>query len=86
MDNDRYLSKAKLLTASEYNRWTAERRTPLAPTDFYVVWFAKTLDNWKALVSTDAVNGLYFEVTYNGAKQETYVDIYNKCWNARVPD
>jgi hypothetical protein len=46
--------------------------------DFYVVWFCKTLQNWKALVSTDVVSGFYFEVTYNGDRAETYVDIYQK--------
>lgn len=45
---------------------------------FYVVWFCKTLQNWKALVSTDVVDGRYWEVTHNGNKDETYVDTYVK--------
>lgn len=33
-----------------------------------VVWFSKTLQNWKALVSTNVSDGMYYEVTYNGDK------------------
>lgn len=50
--------------------------------DLYVVWFAKTLQNWKALVSTDALKGVYWEVTYNGDKGEAYVDEYQKSYNS----
>jgi hypothetical protein len=44
----------------------------------YVVWFAKVLGNWKAMVGTVNNDGLYFEVTYNGETNETYVDHYEK--------
>jgi hypothetical protein len=54
--------------------------------ELYVVWFAKTLQNWKALVSTDMNDGMYFEVTYNGDKGETYVDAYVKMRNIVIPD
>lgn len=54
--------------------------------DVYVVWFSKTLQNWKALVSTTVSDGMYYEVTYNGDKKETYVDVYKKWDNVRVPD
>jgi hypothetical protein len=53
---------------------------------FYVVWFSKVLGNWKALVSTDLISGHYWEVTYNGVKQETYVDTYVKSNNVAIPD
>ena len=51
--------------------------------DVYVVWFSKTLQNWKALVSTTASDGMYYEVTYNGDKHEAYLDVYKK-WENRV--
>lgn len=28
--------------------------------DVYIVWFCKTLRNWKALVSTDLSDGMYY--------------------------
>ncbi|QFG09151.1 hypothetical protein PBI_SPORTO_43 [Arthrobacter phage Sporto] len=60
--------------------------TPASPKDFYVTWFCKTLGNWKAMVSTDRLDGQYWEVTYNGAKQESYVDHYIKASNVAVSD
>ena len=52
--------------------------------DVFVVWFCKTLQNWKALVSTTISDGMYFEVTHNGDKNETYLDVYKKCENVTV--
>lgn len=49
--------------------------------DVFVVWFAKTLQNWKCLVSTTVPDGMYYEVTHNGDKNETYVDVYKKWEN-----
>lgn len=46
--------------------------------DVYVVWFCKTLQNWKVLVSTTLPDGQYYEVTHNGDKKETYLDVYKK--------
>ena len=46
--------------------------------DVYVVWFSKTLQNWKALASANISDGLYYEITHNGDKNETYVDVYRK--------
>lgn len=54
--------------------------------DVYVVWFSKTLQNWKALVSTSVSDGMYYEITYNGDKNETYVDVYKKWENFIVKD
>ena len=54
--------------------------------DVYVVWFCKTLQNWKAMVSTNVSDGMYYEVTHNGDKGETYVDVYKKWENLCVKD
>lgn len=50
-------------------------------TDTYVVWHCKTLQNWKTLVSTKLPDGMYYEVTYNGDKNEVYLDAYKKFEN-----
>ena len=52
--------------------------------DIYVVWFCKTLQNWKALVSTTLPDGMYYEVTYNGDKKEIYLDAYKKFENKHI--
>ena len=49
--------------------------------DVYVVWFCKTLQNWKCLLSTNLSDGMYYEVTFNGDKQELYLDAYKKFEN-----
>ena len=54
--------------------------------EVFIVWFSKTLQNWKALVSTTANDGMYYEITYNGDKKETYVDVYKKLENYKVQD
>lgn len=48
---------------------------------FYMVWFCFILGGWKALVSSTEADGRYYEVTYNKAKDETYVDTYKKTHN-----
>lgn len=52
--------------------------------DVYIVWFAKTLQNYKALASTNISDGMYYEVTHNGDKNETYLDAYKKFDNIVV--
>ena len=54
--------------------------------DVYVVWFCKTLQNWKALVSTTLPDGIYYEITYNGNTNETYVDVYKKWENYTIKE
>ena len=50
----------------------------------FIVWFCKTLQNWKALLSTTLPDGMYYEVTYNGDKKEAYLDAYKKFENRKI--
>lgn len=52
--------------------------------DVYVVWYCKTLQNWKALASTTLFDGMYYELTLNGDKQELYLDAYKKSENRAI--
>lgn len=52
----------------------------------YIVWKAKVLQNWKYLISTTLTDGMYYEVTYNGDKQEWYLDAYKKFENQVIAD
>jgi hypothetical protein len=79
---DRFLRAAKLYVVGANNNRVDNEDQELSVEDLYIVWFAKTLQNWKALISTSkAGDGLYFEVTHNGDKRETYVDTYIKISN-----
>lgn len=52
--------------------------------EVYIVWFCKTLQHWKALLSTTLPDGMYYEVTYNGDKDEAFIDAYKKFDNVKV--
>lgn len=54
---------------------------PINIKDVYVVWMCKTLKNSKALLSTTVPDGKYYEMTYNGEKDELYMDVYTKLAN-----
>lgn len=52
--------------------------------DVFIVWMCKTLQNSKAMASTTLFDGMYYELTFNGDKQELYVDAYKKWQNYTV--
>lgn len=54
--------------------------------DVTVVWFCKTLKNWKAMVIAHLPDNYFFEVTYNGAREEAYLDVYEKIRNIKIED
>ena len=54
--------------------------------DVYIVWQCKILQNWKFLISTSLLDGMYYEVTYNGDKKEWYLDAYKKFENICIED
>jgi len=75
MSNGAMLERARKLVFD----WYRERgNNDLSFDNVYVVWFCKTLQNWKALVSTDEPDHRYFEITHNGVANETYLDSYIK--------
>lgn len=85
--NDSMMNKAKKIAADYFNGLCDRTDNfKLTEDDVFVVWFCKTLQNWKAFVSTTVPDGVYYEVTYNGDKQETYLDVYKKWENRRIPD
>lgn len=67
------LCKSKIV-----NYLNREKGLKATDEDIYVVWFAKTLQNSKALLSSTFNDGMYFETTYNGDRKQLYLDIYNK--------
>lgn len=81
------MNKAKRIVVEYFN--SAVEKTDnvkLTEEDVYIVWFSKTLKNWKALVSTNISDGMYYEITYNGDRRETYLDAYKKWENKCIPD
>lgn len=85
--NDAMQKRAKELVVNYFNNHVdkTDKKT-ITEDDVFIVWFCKTLQNWKALVSTTISDGMYYEVTHNGDKNETYLDAYKKWENVRIPD
>jgi len=81
-----YFEHAKEIIVQYYNSHLDKGTKPITADDVYVVWFCKTLQNWKALLSTNVKDGRYYEVTHNGDEGETYVDVYVKIQNVCVLD
>ena len=52
--------------------------------DVFIVWQCKTLQNNKALASTTLFDGMYYEITFNGDKNEIYFDAYKKWENKKI--
>lgn len=84
MDSDKFFEVGK-----EAVKQLAE--STLCPTDnvklslddVYMVMYAYVLGNMKATFSTNLADGKYYEVTYNSATDELYVDQYVKI-NQRI--
>ena len=52
----------------------------------YIVWKCKILQNWKYLLSTSFLDGMYYELIYNGDKKEWYLDAYKKFENRCIKE
>lgn len=87
MSNDAMLKRAKELVVNYFNDHVEiTDNKKITEDDVFVVWFCKALKNWKALVSTTVSDGMYYEVTHNGDRGETYLDAYKKWENVCIPD
>ena len=77
MDNEEFLRLCKAKVAEYTNSHIdVTDRQRVTVHDVYVVWSCKTLQNNKTLLSTTVPDGMYYELTYNGDKNELYMDAY----------
>ena len=84
MGNDAFFTLCKKLVVDYFNEnvdKTDNKR--ITEDDVFIVWACKTLQNNKALVSTTVSDGMYYEITHNGDKNEVYMDVYKK-WANRI--
>ena len=86
MGNDKFLKVVK----AEVTKYVNERLDKsdgkkITEDDVFIVWSCKTLQNNKALASTTLSDGMYYELTYNGDKDELYFDAYKKWENICIP-
>lgn len=87
MDSQKFIQKAIKLVVNYFNGHVDTMHRPgITEADVFVVWSCKTLGNNKALLSTNVPDGMYYEVTYNGSKDECYFDAYKKWENICVKE
>lgn len=63
-----------------------DRSDPVPEFEVYTVWKCKALQNWKYLLSSSLFDGMYYELTYNGDRQEWYLDAYKKFENRVITE
>ena len=82
MGNDRFEKLCKETVVEYFNsRVEKTDNNTITEDDVFIVWICKVLGNNKALASTTVSDGMYYELTYNGDKNELYVDAYKKWEN-----
>lgn len=82
MDSQKFINKCKDIIVKYANDHLDKSDDKnINPDDVFVVWSCKTLQNSKALLSTTLFDGMYYELTLNGDKQEIYFDAYKKWEN-----
>lgn len=79
MTNQKFINFAKV-KVQQWLAHNADNIDGISTDDIFVVWYSKTLQNHKALLGTRFAN-YYFECTYNGDKEEMYMDVYDKLEN-----
>lgn len=84
MNNDAFLDLCKEKVVEYFNNHADKsEQKQIEKGDVYIVWTCKTLQNNKALLSTNVTDGMYYELTYNGDKHELYFDAYKKWQNIK---
>lgn len=85
MGNDDFSALCKEIVAKYTNEHLDKSDgKQISTDDVFIVWLNKTLQNNKALASTTLFDGMYYELTYNGDKDEVYLDAYKKFENRRI--
>lgn len=82
MGNDKFTEVCKQAVVDYFNDHVDKTDDfKLTTDDVFIVWSCKTLQNNKAMVSTTVSDGMYYELTYSGDKNELYLDAYKKFEN-----
>ena len=80
MSNEKFIEVCKDLV-KEYAIEHLDKTDEIPNFIVFVVWSCKTLQNSKTLLSTSLLDGMYYECTMNGDKNEIYFDAYKKFEN-----
>ena len=84
VDNDKFIQLCKEKVVEYLANGALSIPSDISTDYVYVVWLNRTLQNNKALLSTTISDGMYYEVTYNGDKNEMYFDAYKHKYNEEI--
>ena len=75
MDERKFLKKCKELVRNYYNDRveSTDKNGKITTDDVFTIWF-----------STNVPDCMYYEITYNGDKNECYLDAYKKWQNVCI--
>ena len=86
MRNKEFQEKAIKAVVDYFNgrKDSTDKNGDITGDDVFIVWLCKTLQNHKAMLSTTVSDGMYYEFTWNGDRNEGYLDAYKKWQNVVV--
>lgn len=86
MSNKEFQEKAIKAVVDYFNgrKDSTDKNGDITVDDVFIVWLCKTLQNHKAMLSTTVSDGMYYEFTWNGDRNEGYLDAYKKWQNVVV--
>ena len=65
------ICKAKVADYFNQNKDKTDTSDNMTVDDVFVVWYCKTLQNHKALLSTPVSDGMYYEITYSEIRMKS---------------
>lgn len=76
LSSEEFISFVKRMIKNHYKEFYGA--CSITSDDIFVVWYCKTLQNHKALLSVTGLYEEYFEAIYDGDRNKVYLDIYKK--------
>lgn len=80
------MDKKAVILVRDYINDHLDKTDDVISYDIYIVWKSKVLQNCKYLLSSTLPDGMYYELTFNGDKQEWYLDAYKKFENVLIKE
>ena len=80
------MEEKALLLVKKYIYEHLDKSDNIPQFEVFTVWKCKALQNWKFLISSSLLDGMYYELTYNGDKKQWYLDAYKKFENRCISE
>jgi len=81
LEESGFVFQAKCAVTDYINRQLDDHADYIYPEDVKIFWQVKALQNFKATLIDGTSNELYYEATWNGDKEQMYLDVYKKIEN-----